>query len=383
MKFILPYSLFFFCCSTSIAQNLVPNGGFEDENICTEYIKNCAPEAWIATSLYANYYYDAAIMEHTVAAHGGTHYLGITAGSLGMPGIRNFVRARLLCGMQEGHQYKLVMYVYAKAPILDSIGFYFSEQDYLCEKRYFRNIVPQLWSRDGMKASADDTPNWKKVELLYTANGTEGFITIGNYKRVDYKGITIKDTRSEYNFYVDDVSLTPVDSTEKLCPQADSVKSSIYLENERHSILDRKIYALRRQPPQVVPLPKTTKKKFKVQKVDTLIIPDIFFATASYELSPVSFNLLDSFANKIANYNVDSMIVEGHTDSIGKLQYNETLSKNRAMSVKNYLANKVAGLDEKSLTRGFAYLRPVASNSTPKGRQMNRRVEIILYRNEE
>jgi outer membrane protein OmpA-like peptidoglycan-associated protein len=383
MKPFLKYSFLILSYHVAYSQNLVPNGGFEDENICTEYIKNCAPEAWIATSLYANYYFDAAIMEHTVAAHGGTHYLGITAGSLGMAGIRNFVRARLLCGLQEGHQYKLVMFVHAEASILDSIGIYFSEQDYLCEKRYFRHIVPQLWSRDGMKASADDTPNWKKVELLYTANGNEGFITIGNYKRIDYKGIYKTYTRSEYYFFVDDVSLTPVDSTEKLCAQVDSVKSAIYLENERHSILDRKIYALRRQPPAIIPLPKTEKKRFKIQKIDTLVIPDIFFATASYELSPVSFNLLDSFANKIATYNVDSMIVEGHTDSIGKLAYNENLSRNRAMSVKNYLTNKVAGLDVKSISRGFAYLRPVAGNSTPKGRQMNRRVEIILYRNEE
>lgn len=383
MKPFLIYSFLILSYSVAYSQNLIPNGGFEDENICTEYIKNCAPEAWIATSLHANYYFDAAIMEHTVAAHGGTHYLGITAGSLGMVGIRNFVRARLLCGLQEGHQYKLVMFVYAQTPVLDSIGIYFSEQDYLCEKRYFRHIVPQLWSIDGMKRSAEDTPNWKKVELLYTANGTEGFITIGNYKRIDYKGIRKTDTRSEYYFYVDDVSLTPVDSTEQLCPQIDSVKSAIYLENERHSILDRKIYALRRQPPPIIPLPKTAKKKFKIQKIDTLVIPDIFFATASYELSPMSFNLLDSFANKITTYHVDSMIVEGHTDSIGKLAYNENLSKNRATSVKNYLANKVADLNEKSITRGFAYLRPVASNRTPRGRQMNRRVEIILYREEE
>ncbi len=41
------------------------------------------------------------------------------------------------------------------------------------------------------------------------------------------------------------------------------------------------------------------------------------------------------------------MIVEGHTDSIGKLAYNEALSLNRAVSVKSYLSGKVAGLDEK------------------------------------
>ncbi len=138
-------------------------------------------------------------------------------------------------------------------------------------------IVPQLWSHDGMKASADDTPNWKKVELLYTANGTEGFITIGNYKRLDYKGMYKTYTRSEYYFFVDDVSLTPVDTTEQLCAGADSVKSAIYLENERHSVLDRKIYSYRRQPPEIIPLPKTDKKKFKIQRVDTLVIPRYLF----------------------------------------------------------------------------------------------------------
>src|ERR1043165_9157244 len=114
MKIPFVFCFIFLYSIHAWSQNLIPNGGFEDENICTEYIKNCAPEAWIATSLYANYYFDAAIMENTVAAHGGTHYLGITAGSLGMPGIRNFVRSRLLCGLQEGHQYKLVMYLHAE-----------------------------------------------------------------------------------------------------------------------------------------------------------------------------------------------------------------------------------------------------------------------------
>lgn len=382
MKPAFLYCILFFWYESSISQNLIPNGGFEDENICTEYIKNCAPEAWIATSLHANYYFDAALMKGTVQAHGGTHYLGVTAGSLGMQGIRNFVRARLLCGLQKDKQYKLVMFLHARNPVLDSIGIYFSEQDYLCEKRYFKLIQPQLWTVNGRGSTSEDTPNWKKVELLYTASGTEGFITIGNYKRIDYRNMR-PDLRSEYYFFIDDVSLTPVDSTEKLCLQADSVKEAIYAQNERHSILERKIYLYRKQPPPVTPLPKTNNKKFTIRHIDTLIIPDIFFATASYELNPASFNLLDSFANKLATSFIDSMIVEGHTDSIGKLAYNEALSLNRAASVKNYLTNKVAGLDEKTITRGFAYLRPVASNKTPKGRQMNRRVEIFLYKYEE
>ncbi|WP_166437066.1 OmpA family protein [Niastella caeni] len=379
MKPFLLYCLLSFGYKTH-AQNLLVNGGFEEENICTEYFKNCAPEAWIATSLFANYYFDAT-QKGAAKAHTGTHFVGLTAGSLSMQGIRNFIRARLLCGLRKGHQYKFEMYIRSPHRVLDSIGIYFSPQDYLYEKRYFKMITPQLWTVNGLDKTVQDPTVWQKVALLYTADGTEGYITIGNYKRVDYTGIHQAEYRHDYYFFLDDVSLVPVNPNEKLCAQADSVRNAIYSENERHSYLERKVYAYRRNPPPVQPLPSTSQPK--VQHIDTLVIPDIFFATASYELTPTSFYLLDSFANKLSQANIDSMIIEGHTDSIGKLAYNEALSKNRAVSVGNYLSGKVAGLEDKVTTRGYAYLQPIASNKTPKGRQMNRRVEILLYRNEE
>ncbi|WP_207513261.1 OmpA family protein [Longitalea luteola] len=375
----------FVCCillywrAIAYTQNLLANGGFEDENICIEYIKNCAPEAWIATSLTANYYFDAT-QKGAAKAHTGTHFIGLTAGSLSMEGIRNFVRTRLLCGLRKGHQYRLKMYIRSPHSILDSIGVYFSEQDYLYEKRYFKLITPQLWSINGMDTTIRNPAVWQKVEFLYTADGTEGYIAIGNYKRNDYTGIQHAEYRHDYYFFLDDVSLTPVDSQEKICLQADSVRRAIYEENERHSYLVRKVYQYRRNPPPVLPLPKTAHRK--AQHIDTLVIPDIFFATGSYQLSPVSYHLLDSFASKLSLPVIDSMVVEGHTDSIGKLAYNETLSLNRAESVKMYLAGKVRGLDVKTTTRGFAYRRPLASNKTPKGRQLNRRVEIFLYKND-
>lgn len=380
MKPVLIYCLLFFGYETTHSQNLLVNGGFEDENICIEYQKNCAPEGWIATSLFSNYYYDAT-QKGAARAHMGIHYIGLTAGSLSMQGIRNFIRTRLICGLRKGHQYKLEMYVSAPNRILDSIGIYFSPQDYLYEKRYFKLITPQLWTVHGMDTTVKDPTVWQKVELLYTADGKEGYMTIGNYKRVDYTGIRQAETRHDYNFYLDDVSLVPVNANEKLCDQADSVRKEIYTENERHSYLERKVSLYRRTPPPVKPLPLTSQPK--KQRIDTLVIPDIFFATARYELSPLSFHLLDSFASKLTPATIDSMVIEGHTDSIGKLAYNEALSMNRAGSVRDYLSAKVAGLTDKVTTRGYAYLRPIASNRTPNGRQMNRRVEIRLYRNEE
>jgi outer membrane protein OmpA-like peptidoglycan-associated protein len=70
--------------------------------------------------------------------------------------------------------------------------------------------------------------------------------------------------------------------------------------------------------------------------------------------------------------------VEGHTDSIGSHEYNLRLSEDRARSVSSYLRD--AGIPAARITRvtGFAETRPVASNDNTAGRQMNRRVELII-----
>lgn len=360
---------------TSIAQNLVANGDFEHENICTEYIKNCAPEAWIATSLYANYYFYEAPM-----AHDGRHFVGIAAGSIRSKNIRNFVRTRLLCGLRKGSQYRLEMYVRSPHEILDSIGAYFTATDFMFEKRRFFQLEPQLWSVDGKDGEWHALGDWQKISWTYTATGNEVYLTIGNFKRIDYTGITKGEMHYEYYFFIDDVSLKPVDPKEKVCDNIEEMRKEVYSENARHDMLQKWVYHYTKNPPTPPKLPLT---KMEIsRKIDTLIIPDIFFATASYELSPRSFSVLDSFANKLQAYAIDSMVVEGHTDSVGKLEYNEKLSVNRAGSVQHYLAEKVNGLKEKTVSRGFAFRHPVASNKTPQGRQKNRRVEIYLYRRE-
>jgi outer membrane protein OmpA-like peptidoglycan-associated protein len=72
------------------------------------------------------------------------------------------------------------------------------------------------------------------------------------------------------------------------------------------------------------------------------------------------------------------MEIEGHTDAIGSDQYNLKLSEARATSVRDYIAQ--AGIPSTRIiaVRGFGKVRPVATNDTAEGRQMNRRVEIII-----
>jgi outer membrane protein OmpA-like peptidoglycan-associated protein len=69
--------------------------------------------------------------------------------------------------------------------------------------------------------------------------------------------------------------------------------------------------------------------------------------------------------------------VEGHTDSVGSETFNQKLSEDRASSVKNYLVE--SGVSDGSIvSRGFGKAKPVASNDDAKGRQQNRRVEIVV-----
>ena len=67
----------------------------------------------------------------------------------------------------------------------------------------------------------------------------------------------------------------------------------------------------------------------------------------------------------------------GHTDAVGSDAYNFTLSEKRAQSVYNYLI--IRGIDPSRLTyKAYGKSRPVATNETPEGRQLNRRVEVVV-----
>jgi outer membrane protein OmpA-like peptidoglycan-associated protein len=361
----------------SKAQNLISNPGFEDENICTEYTQNCAPEGWIATSLYANYYFD----ELNKSAE-GRHFIGLTAGSIRKPSVRNFARTRLLCGLRRGKTYRLELLVRSVHPLLDSIGIYFSKDDFLYERRSFRELIPQLWSGDATLGSPD-VNGWQTCSFNYTATGDEGYLTIGNFRRNDIKGVRKAEFREDYYFFIDHVRLTPDDPAETLCREVDSVRQNVYSENERHHYLNQKMYVMRKRTPVSMPLPPTLiAVSIPAQKIDTLVVPDIFFATAQYKLLPSSHQLLDSFVHLVKPDLIDSLVITGHTDSVGTLQYNTVLSHNRAKAVKAYLESGLSGMEKLIFTRGYAYLQPVTTNKTVAGRSRNRRVEIYVYRKE-
>jgi outer membrane protein OmpA-like peptidoglycan-associated protein len=110
----------------------------------------------------------------------------------------------------------------------------------------------------------------------------------------------------------------------------------------------------------------------------TLNMPgNITFKSNSAELDPSFYKVLNSVNLVVKKYNKTVVEIAGHTDSTGAPDYNQKLSERRANSVAQYLESQ--GLaNNRVVTVGAGESRPVADNTTPEGRQANRRVELTL-----
>jgi outer membrane protein OmpA-like peptidoglycan-associated protein len=104
---------------------------------------------------------------------------------------------------------------------------------------------------------------------------------------------------------------------------------------------------------------------------------DVLFAFGKFDLKPPAREALAKFSGIVLAHPGLHLAVEGYTDSVGTDAFNQTLSEQRADTVRAYLVTQ--GLDPNSITAtGYGKSNPVASNDTPAGRQQNRRVEIII-----
>ena len=108
------------------------------------------------------------------------------------------------------------------------------------------------------------------------------------------------------------------------------------------------------------------------------ILKGVTFASGSAELTGNATALLDEVVRAMnANEKVE-ITVESHTDNLGSAQSNMELSRRRATSVVNYLAD-VGGIDQSRMQAvGYGESRPAQSNRTAAGRLSNRRVEIVV-----
>src|SRR3954463_10094678 len=104
---------------------------------------------------------------------------------------------------------------------------------------------------------------------------------------------------------------------------------------------------------------------------------DVLFDTNKYPLKPGAREKLAKVAGILLAYPGLKVQVEGYTDSTGSPEYNQRLSEQRAMTVRDYLVGQ--GINLNSVTaQGFGQNDPVASNASASGRQQNRRVQMVV-----
>ena len=124
-----------------------------------------------------------------------------------------------------------------------------------------------------------------------------------------------------------------------------------------------------------------TERTVRVTKEINLYAKTILFDVNKSVVKTQAEFILDNIA-KIMNENDDfNFIIEGHTDNTGVAEHNLQLSQERADAIKDYLIRK--GVKSKRLeAKGYGQTRPIESNDTERGREINRHVEINVAKEE-
>lgn len=108
-------------------------------------------------------------------------------------------------------------------------------------------------------------------------------------------------------------------------------------------------------------------------------LPDVLFEFDRARLTPEARGTTREISKVLRNYPNRSVLIEGHTDSVGTEIYNQRLSDARARSVAVALEDQ--GVSSRRIsTRGFGESRPIASNDSEAGRTRNRRVEVVIQK---
>ena len=120
-------------------------------------------------------------------------------------------------------------------------------------------------------------------------------------------------------------------------------------------------------------------------KLKVIFIDKILFDSGSVEINPKGQELLMTMAGSLKDNDKQDIVVEGHTDNVPlnaelkkRFPSNWELSTARAAAVVRFFHQKAGIKPQRLSARGYSFYRSVASNDTKKGRNQNRRIEIIL-----
>jgi outer membrane protein OmpA-like peptidoglycan-associated protein len=353
------------------AQNLVGNKGFEERNLCFEYGKLCAPEAWFFVPAYS---------KMSPVEPDSNHYEILQMGYALRPySVGNYMYTKLFCPLLPGAEYTIKMKVNTSGFEFDYIDVWTGESEPWRGRYTLSSFIPTFKiTNDSLNGT--NLKSLKMVSYTFKASGGERFLMLGNISQDPLLNARKKARKSQIIEYgIDEVELYAVDTSIHKCKEYEAIRDQVYRNDFRHPsrfIDDIEIdTALIEKPEPVVVTPPVV----VIPKPDTLIIPDVLFRFDKSNLNPKFVTRLDNIVTIIKNKLFTKLLVTGHTDNYGNDKYNLKLSQDRANTIRSYLIQNLGISEEKIEAIGYGETQPKTTNTTTAGRQQNRRVEIIIY----
>ncbi len=224
-----------------------------------------------------------------------------------------------------------------------------------------------------------DNKNWEKLirdfedrlnkvanELGFEAEYDKGFA--GPHENIL---LALKNLKEENNNLTNDLNQLQNENDElnqKIQQYEKTVVSELQQKKEREEKFKKIESIFTRDEAQVI------------QTEDHLVIRlyGLTFASGSAVIAPDQFMLLTKVMRALREFPKKKYMVAGHTDSQGNDSYNLNLSENRAAAVRAYLEANMNLPPEQFESIGYGESRPIASNDSPDGRRLNRRIEILI-----
>lgn len=279
--------------------------------------------------------------------HSGQAMAGITVFGCGTgkPHCREYIEIQMKEPLVIGQVYVVEFWVSHLAGSLqvNNIGAYFSDKQVKVKTDNCLNLVPQVKSEAVLNA---DGGRWIKFIAKFQAQTEAEWVVIGNFNEDNQTTAVYPSVSNGLNFayyYIDDVS---VKKAEPIMP---------------------------------VPVKEDDLTRIPLETGKVIVLKNIYFDSDRSELLPRSSVELDKLVQIMRENPKMEIEIIGHTDNIGDVNYNITLSRRRASQVMDYAIRN--GIEAKRLqANGFGSSQPLASNDTEEMRQVNRRVEFRILK---
>jgi hypothetical protein len=228
--------------NTAISQyNLVPNSSFEDYTICPQFLNNYLPIPWYNACKRIGSYCNACSTDDFTSVPknfvGSFSYqnehtgYGYSLADFLYSGERTYIQVKLKDSLRFGKKYYGEYFVNIPNPLklaCNNIEMLFTNAVIYSDpnRLTFNPIIANAQVVNYGNPIINDTLNWIKVSGIFTAQGGEQYLTLGNFKTdaaTSYKVILPSSPYAKASYYIDDVSVIPLDS---MCLKADAGRDS-------------------------------------------------------------------------------------------------------------------------------------------------------------